>query len=188
MKFIIIGSSTGGPRVLFDLFTDLPKIDAAIIIVQHMPESTTGRLAKRLSQITINNVIIPEDRTKIVHGMIVVAKGDNHLTLENNEIIRLNKGEKVNFVRPSIDVSMFSFEQGARNSILGIILSGMGADGAEGLAHLKDIGSVTAVQDPQTCTIRSMPEAALKTDKVDYIFTPEQLKKLILKFSDSRCS
>ncbi|PKL59156.1 MAG: chemotaxis protein CheB [Methanomicrobiales archaeon HGW-Methanomicrobiales-4] len=185
MKIVIIGSSTGGPRVLFDIFTDLPKLGAAIIIVQHMPASTTGRLAKRLSQLTANEVIIPEDHTRIVQGTIIVAKGDFHLTLENNEIIHLNQSEKVNFVRPSIDVSMFSLQQDSRNSILGVILSGMGSDGADGLAHLKDISAVTAVQDPHTCTIRSMPESALKTDKVDHILTPEKLKELILKFSES---
>ena len=185
MKFIIIGSSTGGPRILFNIFTDLPKLHAAIIIIQHMPASTTGRLAKRLNQLTANEVVIPEDQTRISQGTVYVAQGDLHLTIENNDILHVKNSEKVNFVRPSIDVSMFSFQQDIRHSILGIILSGMGIDGAEGLAHLKDIGGVTAVQEPSTCTIRSMPEAALKTDKVDYIYTPEQLKDLIQKFSES---
>jgi two-component system, chemotaxis family, protein-glutamate methylesterase/glutaminase len=185
MKLIIIGSSTGGPRILFDIFSGLQKLNAAIIIVQHMPVSTTGRLAKRLGQLTSNTVIIPEDGEWIFQGIVFVARGDLHLTLEKNEIIHINKTEKVNFVRPSIDVSMLSIQHDVRDSILGIILSGMGSDGAEGLAHLKDIGAVTAVQDPFTCTIRSMPEAALKTEKVDYVFTPEQLKGLILKFSES---
>jgi two-component system chemotaxis response regulator CheB len=185
MKFIIIGSSTGGPRILFEIFNNFPKIQAAVIIVQHMPASTTPRLAKRLMQLTENEIVIPEDRIPISQGTIYIAKGDLHLIFENNEIIRLKNSEKVNFVRPSIDVSMLSFQRDIRNSILGIVLSGMGVDGAEGLAHLKNIGAVTAVQDPITCTIQSMPEAALKTGRVDHILSPKNIQNLILKFSES---
>ena len=185
MKIIIIGSSTGGPRILFDIFSDLPKIPAAILVVQHMPVSTTVRLAKRIGQLTANEVIIPQDQTRISKGTIYIAPGDYHLTLENYDLIHLNKSEKVNFVRPSIDVTMISLNSDIRHQVLGIILSGMGSDGAEGLAHLKNIGATTAVQDPFTCTIRSMPDSALKTEGVDFTYTPPQLKKLIMSFSES---
>ncbi|MDD1728572.1 MAG: CheB methylesterase domain-containing protein, partial [Methanospirillum sp.] len=164
MKFIIIGSSTGGPRILFDIFEDLPRLSATIILIQHMPVSTATRLAKRLSQLTQNSVFIAEEQQQIVAGTVFIAPGDQHLILENYEKIRLSSEEKVNFVRPSVDVTMLALKKDIRHQILGIILSGMGNDGAEGLAHIKNIGGITAVQDPSSCTIRSMPEAALKTE------------------------
>lgn len=184
MKIICIGSSTGGPRILFDLFDDLPVLQSAIIIIQHMPVSTTVRLARRLSQLTDNKIIIPDDKSQIKPGYIYIAPGDQHLTLENYNLVRLNSSEKVNFVRPSIDVTLFSLNSDYKHAVLGIILTGMGCDGAEGLAHIKDIGGITVAQDPHTCTIRSMPEAAIKTEKVDYILKPEKIKEIIKKFSE----
>lgn len=182
MKLIIIGSSTGGPRILFDIFADLPMQRAVIIIVQHMPASTTSRLAKRLSQLTVNEVIIPEQGTRIIPGKIYIAPGDFHLILNNYEDFSLTDTEKVNFVRPSIDVFMLALKPGLKHDLLGIVLTGMGFDGAEGLAHIKDIGGTTIVQDPRTCTIKSMPEAALKTEKVDLILSPEEIRKNIFDF------
>jgi two-component system, chemotaxis family, protein-glutamate methylesterase/glutaminase len=185
MKFILIGSSTGGPRILFDIFTDLPQIPAVILIVQHMPVSTATRLAKRLTQLTHNPVVIAENKQIISPGTILIAPGDQHLTMKNYEVILLNDEDKVNFVRPSIDVTMLSLKKDIRHQILGIILSGMGSDGAEGLAHLKDIGGITIVQDPHSCTIRSMPESALKTEKVDLTLTPEEIRKKMIEFATS---
>lgn len=182
MKIIIIGSSTGGPRILFDIFADLPKQRAVIIIVQHMPVSTTTRLARRLAQLTPNEIIIPEQGTRISPGNIYIAPGDLHMTLENYDIIHLNDSDKVNFVRPSIDVFMLCLKYELKHELLGIILTGMGIDGAEGLAHIKDIGGTTIVQDPRTCTIKSMPEAALKTEKVDLVLTPEEIRNKVVDF------
>lgn len=185
MKFILIGSSTGGPRILFDIFTDLPQVSAAIVIIQHMPVSTANRLVKRLTQLTANKVFIAENHQQIYTGSVFIAPGDQHLTLENYEKIRLNSEDKVNFVRPSIDVTMLGLKRDIRHQVLGIILSGMGSDGADGLAHIKDIGGLTAVQDPLSCTIRSMPESALKTEKVDHVLPPEGLRKLMIEFAKS---
>ena len=88
----------------------------------------------------------------------------------------------MNFVRPSIDVCMLSLKNENKHEVMGIILTGMGFDGAEGLAHIKDIGGSTVIQDPRTCTIKSMPEAALKSEKVDYVLTPEGIKKIVIEF------
>jgi two-component system chemotaxis response regulator CheB len=185
MKLIIIGSSTGGPRVLFDLFDNLPVMRAVIIIVQHMPASTTGRMAKRLSQLTSNEVVIPDNGTRIKPGNIYIAPGDLHLILNNYEVIQLTDTEKVNFVRPSIDVTMLALKPDLKYELVGVVLTGMGFDGAEGLAHMKDIGGITIVQDPATCTIKSMPEAALKTEKVDFVMIPENIRKYLIDFGQS---
>jgi two-component system chemotaxis response regulator CheB len=179
MKILIIGSSTGGPRILFDIFSDIPKLPLSIIIVQHMPQSTTPRLAKRLSQICKLEVAIPESGTKINPGCLYVAPGDYHLILVNNERILLDSSEKVNYVRPSIDVTLFSLKENHDIQLFGIILSGMGNDGAEGMAYLKGIGGHTIVQDPGSCIIKSMPEAALNTGKIDVVLTPGQIHEFI---------
>lgn len=188
MKFIIIGSSTGGPRILFEIFTDLPTVKAAIIIIQHMPVTTTPRLARRISQLTQNTVQIPDDRSPVKIGTVYIAPGDRHLIVKDYEYLALTMGEKVNFVRPAIDVTMNSLKIDHRHSTLGIILSGMGSDGTQGIVHIKDIGGVTAVQDPNTCTIRSMPESALKTEKIDYTLSPAEIRDLIIRFAGSGSS
>lgn len=182
MRIIIIGSSTGGPRVLFEIFRDLPLLDASIIIIQHMPASTTPRMARRLSELASVQVIIPESGDKLENGCIFLEKGDYHLILDHNEIIRLDLSDKVNFVRPSIDVTLLSLEEDQRYQFIGIILSGMGNDGTMGFYHLKRIGGRTIVQDPKTCIIKSMPEAAIKTGFVDELLTPQEIKELLISF------
>lgn len=180
MNILIIGSSTGGPRIIFDIFNDIPAVPLAIIIVQHMPESTTSRFARRLSQLTAMNVIVPKGGEVIEHGSLYVTPGDYHLFLKNNEIIMLDKSEKVNFVRPSVDVTMLSLRSDPRHRYYGIILSGMGCDGAQGLAYMKKIGAHVCIQDPDTCTIRSMPEAAFRATDVNQVLSPEAIHNFIL--------
>ncbi len=180
MNILIIGSSTGGPRVIFDIFDGIPLLPLSIIIVQHMPESTTPRFARRLSQLCMMNIIIPKDGEAIKQGSIYIAPGDYHLVLAQNEIIHIDRSEKVNFVRPSIDVTMLSLTPDEKHSYYGIILSGMGCDGAHGLLHMKKIGAKVFVQDPETCTIKSMPESALKVTGVDQILSPPEIHNLLL--------
>lgn len=180
MNIIIIGSSTGGPRVLFDIFSGIPALPVAIIIVQHMPESTTERFARRLSQLCNLQVIIPEGGDSLRHGSLYITPGDKHLVLRNNDQIALEQSEKVNFVRPSIDVTMLSLSNDPRHILTGIILSGMGSDGAQGLAYMKKIGALTIIQDPDTCTIKSMPESALRMCEVDHILSPQEIHEFLM--------
>ena len=180
MNILIIGSSTGGPRVIFDIFTGIPAVPMAIVIVQHMPESTTSRFARRLSQLSTMDVIVPKGGEVLKHGSLYVSPGDNHLILKNNDTIVLEKSEKVNFVRPSVDVTMLSLTPDPRHSYYGIILSGMGSDGAQGLSYMKKIGAQVFIQDPDTCTIKSMPEAAFRQTDVDRVFSPEEIHNFII--------
>ena len=180
MKLVIMGSSTGGPRIIFDIFSNLPKIPAAIIIVQHMPLTTTHRLSKRLSQLCMGEIIVPEGGELIKPGNIYLAPGDSHLILRKNEELLLSQDEKVNFVRPSVDVTMLSVKADSRLQVTGIILSGMGSDGAEGMAYLKSLGGTTIVQDPETCTISSMPLAAIRLTDIDNVFTPAEIRSYLL--------
>ncbi len=180
MNILIIGSSTGGPRVIFDIFTGIPAVPMAIVIVQHMPESTTSRFARRLSQLCSMNVIVPNGGEVLKPGSLFITPGDSHLLLKNNETIILEKSEKVNFVRPSVDVTMMSLIPDSKNSFYGLILSGMGSDGAQGLMYMKKIGAQVFIQNPDTCTIRSMPEAAFRLTDVNRVLSPEEIHDFII--------
>ncbi|NLV25705.1 MAG: chemotaxis protein CheB [Methanomicrobiales archaeon] len=165
---------------MFDIFSGIPALPVTIIIVQHMPFSTTPRFAKRLSQLCRMNVIIPSDEELIKPESLYIAPGDNHLIIKDNQKILLTSTEKVNFVRPSIDVTMLSLRQDSRYQYTGIILSGMGCDGAEGLAFMKNLGAKTIVQDPETCIIRSMPESAIRLSNIDKILHPLEIRSFLL--------
>ena len=180
MNILIIGSSTGGPRVIFDIFTGIPAVPMAIVIVQHMPESTTSRFARRLAQLSSMDVIVPKGGEVLKHGSLYITPGDNHLIFKNNDTMALEKSEKVNFVRPSVDVTMLSLSPDPRHSYYGIILSGMGSDGAQGLSYMKKIGAQVFIQDPDTCTIKSMPEAAFRLTDVDRVLSPEEIHNFII--------
>ena len=132
---VVIGSSTGGPRTLETIFSRFPLVDAAIIIVQHMPLYINSSLCRHLAKTTQMEVGIAEDGDPVEHGTIYVAPSDVHLKLVGNRTIRLFNDEKVQFVRPSIDVAMTSLEKSSGDRFAGVILSGMGSDGAQGIRH-----------------------------------------------------
>lgn len=180
MKIVVIGSSTGGPRILFDIFSNMPGLPVALIIIQHMPLTTTSRFSKRMSQLCTFETIVPKGGEVIKPGCLYIAPGDSHLVLRNNEEILLDSSEKVHFVRPSVDVTFFSLKQDMKHQFIGIILSGMGTDGAEGIAYLKSIGGTAIIQDPESCTIKSMPESALRVAKIDLILTPAEIRNYLL--------
>lgn len=178
---MIIGSSAGGPRILRQIFIDLPPLEASIIIVQHMPKFINNSLVETLSRYSKFNIKIAEDGDALTLGTVYIAPSEVHLKLINNRKIQLYKGEKVKFVCPSIDVTMLSVEKSISGKILGIILTGMGNDGAEGIKHIKSIGGTTIAQDKETSTIFGMPNEAIKTGMVDFVLPPEQIKITLKK-------
>ena len=185
-NIVVIGSSTGGPRILESVLRGLPKLSASVILVQHMPKLINRSFADRLNSYTDMEVDVAEDREFIEVGRIYVAPSEVHLELENNRRIRLVSGEKVNFVMPSVDVVMKSLRKNQGDNIVGVILTGMGKDGAAGIAHIKDIGGTTVVQDEKTCMIYSMPEAAVETGRVDSVLTPERIKQKLIELFYTR--
>lgn len=146
-----------------------------------MPLTTTHRLSKRLSQLCMGEIVVPEGGETIKPGNIYIAPGDSHLILRRNEELLLSQDEKVNFVRPSVDVTMFSLKADSNLQVTGIILSGMGSDGAEGMAYLKSLKGTTIVQDPDTCTISSMPLAAMRVTDIDKVLTPAEIRSYLLE-------
>lgn len=182
---VVIGSSTGGPRTLETIFSRFPRIDAAIIIVQHMPHYINSGLCRHLAENSRMEVRVAEDGEPVQHGTIYVAPSDVHLKLVGNREIHLFNDEKVQYVRPSIDVAMTSLERNEGDRLVGVILSGMGSDGAEGIRHIKAIGGVTLAQALRTCAIHAMPRAAFETGRVDRMLPPEEIRERIIRIAET---
>jgi two-component system, chemotaxis family, protein-glutamate methylesterase/glutaminase len=180
---IIIGSSTGGPHALEKIFSRVSRVPAAIVIVQHLSHSFVPLLCTHIQEVCGAPAVIPSDGDHVCPGKIYVAPGGRHLLLRNNGIFSLSDAEKLHGVRPSIDITMRSLHPESGIRCMGILLTGMGEDGATGIAHIKKLGGITVVQEPGTCAIRSMPLAALATGSVDYTLTPDAIADMISNFN-----
>lgn len=179
---IIIGSSTGGPHVLERIFSRVVSVDAAIIIVQHLSHSFVPLLCTHIHEACGAPTVIPSEGDPLLTGTIYIAPGGLHLLIRNNRIFSFSDAEKLHGVKPSIDITMKSFRPEPGTLFMGILLTGMGVDGATGIAHIKKSGGITVVQEPGTCAIRSMPLAAIATGSVDYILNPDAIADMINKF------
>ncbi len=182
----IIGSSTGGPRILRKMFADFPALDCSIILVQHMVKHINESFRDKLDSLTAMDVKLAEDNELLEHGVLYVAPSERHLELLNNRRIKLRDGEKVNYVKPSVDVAMKSLSPSKlkdEDTLLGIILTGMGKDGAEGIEHMKELGAETFAQDEKTSIMFRMPKSAIDTGMIDQVLEPDKIEnKLIDKF------
>ena len=177
---VVIGASTGGPRVVPELFAAMPPLPASIILVQHMPQYINDSLVRAWRRHTTMTVRIAQTGDCLYPGVILVAPSGWHCRLHNNEQIVLSDDPAVNYVRPSIDVTMQSLTRPApRQCLVGVVLTGMGCDGAAGLTHIKSIGGITMVQDLASCAVSSMPAEALKTGHVDYVLPPAQIGRAL---------
>jgi two-component system, chemotaxis family, protein-glutamate methylesterase/glutaminase len=183
MKIAIIGSSTGGPHILEEVFTRFPVVPIVIIIVQHLPEAFTKTFRGHIADMTGMNTVIAEEGLKLSERKIIIAPAGRHLILEQNRIVHLEDGPKLHGVKPSIDRTMLSLQNVDGDRLLGIELTGMGQDGAAGISYIRSIGGYTIVQDPVTAPIKSMPQAAIDTGQVREILTPKAITKALVKFS-----
>lgn len=172
-NLVMIGSSTGGPETLRRILSRLPLLDAAILIVQHMPKFVNESVRAELAGESRMPIRLAADGLPLEHGVILLAPSEMHLVLDGNRTVRLIEGEKVNYVRPSVDVAMKSLRSIPRVNVIGVILTGMGCDGAEGIKHIKLRGGATIAQDEASSVIYGMPKAAADTGHVDFILAPE---------------
>jgi two-component system, chemotaxis family, protein-glutamate methylesterase/glutaminase len=178
--WIVVGASTGGPRVLTELLEMLPPLRACILIVQHMPKFINPSFVKTLSRAARTEVCLANEGDRLVDGRILVAPSEVHCTLVGNNRVHLAPGPSVNFVCPSIDVTMQSLKPpppGGR--IFGVLLTGMGKDGAAGLAHIKQLGGTTLAQCEATCAVYGMPAEAVRRGCVDYQLPPDRIARFL---------
>lgn len=182
MKIAIIGSSTGGPYILEVIFAHFPVVPMVIIIVQHLPLAFTETFKGHIAALTPMKVLVGDAGHQLTEGEIIIAPAGKHLLLDHNRTIQLDDGEKLHGVKPSVDRTMLSLRRIEGDRLLGIVLTGMGQDGAAGIAHIKNIGGHTIVQDPATAPIKSMPQSALDTGKTMEILPPTEITKALIRF------
>jgi two-component system chemotaxis response regulator CheB len=177
-NIVMIGVSTGGPMALRRLFSNLPPLDAAIVTVLHIPPGMDYKIAKGLDAVASMPVALAEDGEYIRSGRIYLAPGGHHLKLAGNSRIVTREGPRFNFVQPSADVAMLSLHKPLKNNkIVGVVLTGMGKDGAGGICHIKSIGGITIAQDKESSAIYGMPKAAFDTGMVDFVLSPEKINQ-----------
>jgi two-component system, chemotaxis family, protein-glutamate methylesterase/glutaminase len=165
-KVIGIGTSTGGPSALISIFKSLPeKFPAPILVVQHMPEGFTRAFADRLNSVSTLNVKEAEDGDKVLPGCGFIAPGHSHMALEKRsggDIIRIFQGDKVSGHKPSIDVLFSSLAENCTPDCIGVIMTGMGRDGAEGMLKMKSKGAYTVAQDEPSSVVYGMNRVAVE--------------------------
>lgn len=168
-NIILIGASTGGLKILEELFPRLPVLKAAVVIVQHITPLVDQAFVASLSRVCEMPVTLAHEGQTLQAGQVYLAPGGVHLGLVRNQSFHLLHGEKVNSVRPSIDVTMKSLSSPVGIKLAGVILTGMGCDGAAGISHIKQLGGITIAQDQKTSVIYGMPKAAAETGKIDFV-------------------
>lgn len=174
-NILIIGASTGGLKVLEDIFPRLPILNAATVIIQHITSPMDAAYATSLARVSKMPVSLAKEGEMLEHGKVYLAPGGMHMNLVRNQSIHLYNGEKVNSVCPSIDVSMGSLIQPIGGRLVGVILTGMGCDGAAGISHIKQIGGITIAQDQSTSVIYGMPRVAAETGMIDFILSTDRI-------------
>lgn len=164
---LVIGSSTGGPNAVEEVMNGLPGGDCRVLIVQHMPEAFTERFADRLDAASEYDVAEARDGARIGAGEALVARGGSHMEVSNYNRgrlrVELDETDRGHSTRPAVDVTMASVAETVTDPIVGVILTGMGADGAEGICAIDRAGGRTIAQDEETSVIYGMPKRAAET-------------------------
>ncbi len=163
-KVIAVGASTGGTEALREILESLPPDAPGVVIVQHMPEMFTAAFARRLDQTCRVDVKEAADGDRIIDGRALIAPGNHHLQVERDGAeyrVRLSMGPLVSRHRPSVDVLFRSVARAAGVNGIGVILTGMGSDGAEGLLEMRNAGAWTMAQDETTSIVFGMPREAI---------------------------
>ncbi|GAX61099.1 methylesterase [Candidatus Scalindua japonica] len=179
-NIVVLGISTGGPKTLREFFNGFPLLDASIVLVQHMMKCANKSLCTTLNSVTKMEIKIACHGETMQPGVVYFAPSEVHLELRNNKIIQLVNGPKVCYVRPAVDVTMKSVRKTNEDNITGVIMTGMGKDGAEGISHIKSIGGVTYAQDENSSVIWGMPKAAIYTGNVDFVLTPIGIRNKLI--------
>jgi two-component system chemotaxis response regulator CheB len=183
-RVIVIGTSTGGTQALEYLFTQLPRTAPPIVVVQHMPEHFTAAFAKRLDGICQVTVKEAAHNDRALPGMVLIAPGGKHMLLQRSGAqyrVDVKDGPLVSRHRPSVDVLFRSSAQSAGANAVGIILTGMGDDGAHGMKEMHDTGALTIAQDEASCVVYGMPKEAVKLGAVDGILPLSAIPQLIMQ-------
>jgi two-component system chemotaxis response regulator CheB len=181
-KIAAIGCSTGGTQALELVLTALPRTCPGIVVVQHMPEQFTKGFALRLDKLSQIEVKEAENNDRILPGRALIAPGGKHLLVVRSGAqyrVEVKDGPLVSRHKPSVDVLFRSTAKAAGPNAIGIIMTGMGDDGAHGLREMHETGAVTYAQDEESCVVFGMPKEAIKLGGVDHVVPLDRIPALI---------
>ena len=185
-KFIAIGASTGGTEAIREFLQAMPANCPGIVIVQHMPEVFTRAFADRLNKDCKIEVKEAEDGDRILNGRALIAQGNRHLLIHRGAsgyIAQVKDGPLVSRHRPSVDVLFRSVAKAAGSHAVGVIMTGMGDDGAQGLLEMRNCGALTIAQDESSCVVFGMPREAIARDAVTAIVPLRWIAETALKMA-----
>lgn len=183
-EVIVIGASTGGPTAIETIITNLPNnLAVPVLIAQHMPENFVPSFANRLNNLTPLNVVVGKKDEKIVKGNIYIAPGNRNMIvkIQNEEIyidFTYKKFSEYNF--PSVNALMLSVAEVYGKKSIGVILTGMGKDGAEGMKEIKNMNGYTIAQSQSTCVVFGMPKAAIEDNSIDSIIHLDEIAPFLV--------
>lgn len=186
---VVVGASTGGTEALRVFLETLPIDCPGIVIVQHMPEHFTAAFAKRLDSICPVHIKEAADNDTVLRGQVLIAPGNRHVLLKRagaRYYVEVKDGPLVSRHRPSVDVLFRSTARYAGKNAIGVIMTGMGDDGARGMLEMKEAGAYNIAQDEKTCIVFGMPKEAIKIGAVDQTVPLGDIAALVLKRGSSR--
>lgn len=182
-KLIIVGASTGGTEAIKEFLMRMPPDSPGILVTQHMPEAFTKSFANRLNSLCKISVVEAQGGERILPGHAFIAPGHSHLLLKRsgaNYMTELNQGELVSRHRPSVDVLFRSAANCAGKNAIGVILTGMGKDGATGMLEMHKAGAYNFAQDEASCVVFGMPKEAIATGGVDEVVSLKDMARCVL--------
>lgn len=183
-RLIVIGGSAGSLQVIMEMIKNLDdNLGFPIVLVVHRKAQSTSILPTLLQQFTTMQVLEVEDKTEIENGKIYIVPADYHMLFEDTDKVSLEGSEKMNYSRPSIDVTFKSAAETFGDSVIGILLSGANADGVEGLGYMKKNKGQVWIQDPETAEVDYMPRQAAQQIDYDLLFEPKNLAECINKLN-----
>ncbi|MFD2112583.1 protein-glutamate methylesterase/protein-glutamine glutaminase [Thiorhodococcus fuscus] len=188
-KIVAIGTSTGGTQALEILLTALPRTTPGLVIVQHMPERFTTAFAQRLDGLCQMEVREAQNGDRVMQGRVLIAPGGRHMVLKRNGAqyqVNVMDGPPVSRHKPSVDVLFRSAARSAGRNALGVIMTGMGDDGARGLKEMHDAGAMSVAQDEASCVVYGMPKEAVKLGAVERSLPLEEISGAIMAFASGR--
>lgn len=185
-QIVAVGTSTGGTQALELVLSSMPRITPGMVVVQHMPEKFTAAFAARLDVMCEASVVEASDGDRVLPGHVLVAPGGRHMSVRRDGAqyrVRVTDGPPVNRHRPSVDVLFRSVAECAGRNAMGVIMTGMGDDGARGLKGMRDAGAYTIGQDEATCVVYGMPGEAAKLGAVEREAPLQAIPDLIQRFA-----
>jgi two-component system chemotaxis response regulator CheB len=183
-KIIAIGASTGGTEALKVVLMKMPRATPGILVVQHMPAQFTTAFAQRLNQLCQIEVREAQDGESVLDGQALIAPGNFHMLLKRSGakyMVNVKDGPLVHHQRPAVDVLFHSVAQHAGANAVGVILTGMGGDGARGMLKMKEAGAKTIAQDEASCVVFGMPKEAIKMGAAERILPLEQISQEVTR-------